>query len=136
MVDGFCCSEAHGIFLDQGSKPCLLHWQADSLPLSHKGSPCEHIFWVRFIPKCFNLNSIYLLAKGPFRFSISSSVGGMPSLLSSDSIYPSLQDPAQVSPSLWSFRQPPQFSQYLLGTLIIPSIVLLCILTFVLLFFA
>ena len=24
--------------LDQGSKPCLLHWQADSLPLSHQGS--------------------------------------------------------------------------------------------------
>ena len=28
-----------GIFLTQGSKPCLLHWQADSLPLSHLGSP-------------------------------------------------------------------------------------------------
>ena len=24
-----------GIFLDQGSNLCLLHWQADSLPLSH-----------------------------------------------------------------------------------------------------
>ena len=29
----------HGIFLIQGSNPCLLHWQADSLPLSHQGSP-------------------------------------------------------------------------------------------------
>ena len=27
-----------GIFLSQGSNPCLLHWQADSLPLSHLGS--------------------------------------------------------------------------------------------------
>ena len=27
-----------GIFLTQGSNPCLLHWQADSLPLSHQGS--------------------------------------------------------------------------------------------------
>ena len=27
-----------GIFLDQGSNPRLLHWQADSLPLSHQGS--------------------------------------------------------------------------------------------------
>ena len=27
------------IFLDQGSNLCLLHWQADSLPLSHQGSP-------------------------------------------------------------------------------------------------
>ena len=33
------CSEAGGIFPDQGSNPCLLHWQADSLPLSHQGSP-------------------------------------------------------------------------------------------------
>ena len=32
------CSSACGIFLDQGSNPCLLHWQADSSPLSHQGS--------------------------------------------------------------------------------------------------
>ena len=33
-----------GIFLTQGLKSrllCLLHWQADSLPLSHLGSPTE-----------------------------------------------------------------------------------------------
>ena len=28
-----------GVFLTQGSNPCLLHWQVDSLPLNHKGSP-------------------------------------------------------------------------------------------------
>ena len=28
-----------GIFLAQGLNPCLLHWQVDSLPLSHKGIP-------------------------------------------------------------------------------------------------
>ena len=28
-----------GIFSTQGSNPCLLHWQGDSLPLSHQGSP-------------------------------------------------------------------------------------------------
>ena len=33
------CSRACGIFPDQGSNPCLLHWQADSLPLSHQRSP-------------------------------------------------------------------------------------------------
>ena len=33
------CSMACGIFLDQGSNPCILHWQVDSLPLSHQGSP-------------------------------------------------------------------------------------------------
>ena len=30
MVHGLRCSEACGIFLDQGSNPCPLHWQADS----------------------------------------------------------------------------------------------------------
>ena len=30
---------ACGIFLDQGSNPCPLHLQADSLPLSHQRSP-------------------------------------------------------------------------------------------------
>ena len=42
MVHGLSCSMAYGIFPDQGSNPCLLHlfhWQADSLPLSHQGSP-------------------------------------------------------------------------------------------------
>ena len=28
-----------GIFPDQGSNPCPLRWQADSLPLSHQESP-------------------------------------------------------------------------------------------------
>ena len=28
-----------GIFPTQGLNPCLLHWQEDSLPLSHLGSP-------------------------------------------------------------------------------------------------
>ena len=33
-----CCFLLQGIFPDQGSNPYLLHWQADSLPLSHLGS--------------------------------------------------------------------------------------------------
>ena len=33
------CCEAYGIFPDQGWNPHLLHWQADSLPPSHQGSP-------------------------------------------------------------------------------------------------
>ena len=33
------CSTACGIFPDQGSNPCPLHWQADSQPLGHQGSP-------------------------------------------------------------------------------------------------
>ena len=38
VVHGFSCSEACGIFLGQGSNLCVLHRQADSLPLSHQGS--------------------------------------------------------------------------------------------------
>ena len=30
-----------GIFPTQGLNLCLLHWQADSLLLSHWGSPCQ-----------------------------------------------------------------------------------------------
>ena len=33
-----CHSILQGIFLTQGSNPCLLHWQENSLPLSHQGS--------------------------------------------------------------------------------------------------
>jgi len=36
VVPTLSCSTAGGIFLDQGSNLCLLHWQADSLPLSHQ----------------------------------------------------------------------------------------------------
>ena len=32
-------SVACGILPDQGSNPCPLHWQADSQPLHHQGSP-------------------------------------------------------------------------------------------------
>ena len=39
VAHGPSCSAACGIFLDQGSNPCPLHWQADSQPLRHQGSP-------------------------------------------------------------------------------------------------
>ena len=35
---------ACGIFPDQGSNPCPLHWQADSQPLCHQGSPKVSFF--------------------------------------------------------------------------------------------
>ena len=34
-----CRTFLQGTFPTQESNPCLLHWQADSLPLSHQGSP-------------------------------------------------------------------------------------------------
>ena len=39
----FSCPTACGIPLDQGLNLCLLHWQADSLPLSYQGSPCSFL---------------------------------------------------------------------------------------------
>ena len=39
VAHGPCCSAACGIFPDQGSNPCPLHWQADSQPLRHQRSP-------------------------------------------------------------------------------------------------
>ena len=48
VAHGPSCSAACGIFPDQGSNPCPLHWQADSQPLRHQGSPILFIFdhWV------------------------------------------------------------------------------------------
>ena len=37
VASGLSCCMACEVFLDPGSDPCLLHWQADSLPVSHWG---------------------------------------------------------------------------------------------------
>ena len=50
VAHGPSCSAACGIFPDQGSNPCPLHWQSDSQPLRHQGSP----------PFFFILDSIYV----------------------------------------------------------------------------
>ena len=44
VAHGLSCSVACGIFPDQGSNPCPLHWQADSQPLRHQGSPIY--YWI------------------------------------------------------------------------------------------
>ena len=54
MAHGLSCSAACGIPPDQGSNPCPLHWQADSQPLCHQGSPqgsfCFlNVFFLKFI---------------------------------------------------------------------------------------
>ena len=53
------CSAACGIFPDQGSNPCPLHWQADSQPLRHQGSPPIYFFFLavlglRFCARAFS----------------------------------------------------------------------------------
>ena len=55
VAHGPSCSAACGIFPDQGSNPCPLHWQADSQPLRHQGSPA--FLELRFL--CYSrINSI------------------------------------------------------------------------------
>ena len=52
VAHGPSCSPACGIFPDQGSNPCPLHWQADSQPLHHQGSPpltFHYAIWLGFI---------------------------------------------------------------------------------------
>ena len=47
-----CYFLLQGIFPTQGSKRhllCLLHWQADSLPLSHLGSPSLKSTWLQIL---------------------------------------------------------------------------------------
>ena len=48
VAHGPSCSTACGIFPDQGSNPCPLHWQADSQPLCHQGSPQIIVFSSHF----------------------------------------------------------------------------------------
>ena len=42
VAHGPSWSVACGIFPAQGSNPCPLHWQAESQPLRHQGSPCYY----------------------------------------------------------------------------------------------
>ena len=65
-------SVACGIFPDQGSNPCPPHWQADSQPLRHQGSPLGSTFYILLLhfTKSFKFNtkewvSVNLFCKGP-----------------------------------------------------------------------
>ena len=49
VAHGPSCSAAYGIFPDQGSNPCPLHWQADSQPLRHQGSPWLLFFFLIYL---------------------------------------------------------------------------------------
>ena len=67
VAHGPSCSAACGILPDQGSNPCPLHWQADSQPLCHQGSPL-HLFLLLFLllwetdlrKHCYNLSETVL----------------------------------------------------------------------------
>ena len=67
-------SAACGIFPDQGSNSCPLHWQADSQPLRHQGSP---IFFNLFYFIYFWLRWVFVAAHG---LSLVAASGGYSSL--------------------------------------------------------
>ena len=54
------CSMACGIFPDPGLNPHLLHWQADSLPLSHQ-KPQVRICQIpcKWDPKCLFISDLF-----------------------------------------------------------------------------
>ena len=69
VAHGPSCSVACGIFPDQGSNLCPLHWQADSQPLRHQGSPTSLL--IGHIDRTCNLLS-------PSMFISSMKVKGIP----------------------------------------------------------
>ena len=52
VAHGLSCSVARGILPDQGSNPHPLHWQVDSQPLRHQGSPYIQLLR-QFYPEVF-----------------------------------------------------------------------------------
>ena len=76
------CSVAFGIFPDQGSNPCPLHWQADSQPLRHQGSPdCLffitawfHILWMQYFLSLNILICIFNILFSPCTINIPSEI--------------------------------------------------------------
>ena len=57
VAHGPSCSAACG-FPGQGSNPCPLHWQADSQPLRHQGSPWVIMFSLSFVSRYFLISSV------------------------------------------------------------------------------
>ena len=66
VAHGPSCSVACGIFPDQGSNPCPLHWQTDSQPLRHQGSPTTHFLIELFVCLILSFMScLYILEINP-----------------------------------------------------------------------
>ena len=63
VAHGPSCSVACGIFPDQGSNPCPLHWQADSQPLHHQGSPALGFtnFFILFLISILFISSLIFI---------------------------------------------------------------------------
>ena len=83
VAHGPSCSAACGIFPDQGSNLCPLHWLADSQPLCHQGSP-------KFIKTSYPIN--WMSSQQIFK------IGMVP--ISSNSFINFLSGPPQSSPAV------------------------------------
>ena len=74
IAHGVSCSVASGIFPDRD--PCLLHWQVDSLPLSHQGNPTWDIYFLTRanislkIFSLFSQKTTFLLYKEKFQSTL------------------------------------------------------------------
>ena len=90
VAHGPSCFEACGILPDQGSNLCPLHWQADSQPLHHEGSPPSFKYWCSF-RVCPGSPSILILYTFPGQFH------PLRRFLSSILISSKLTSPAEIS---------------------------------------
>ena len=77
VAHGLSCSAACGIFPDQGSNPCVLHWQADSQPLHHQGSPVCILLCLASLAQhnAFELHSCCWWISGLFFFFLATLLG-------------------------------------------------------------
>ena len=69
VAHGPSCSAACGILPDQGSNPCPLHWQADSPPLRHQGSPL--LYFKKAIYTLQQFDKVYFCKQKLKHFSFS-----------------------------------------------------------------
>ena len=65
VAHGPSCSAACGIFPNQGSNPCPLHWQADSQPLRHQGSLGTIFFSKNLLSACTTHFPVNVLCSSP-----------------------------------------------------------------------
>ena len=64
VVHRLSCFAARGIFLDQGSNLCPLHWQADSFPLHYR--EIQNCFFFFFFFYCFDILAMrYVVSQLP-----------------------------------------------------------------------
>ena len=105
VAHGPSCSAACGIFPDQGSNPCPLHWQADSQPLRHQGSPGSIFCLIQWeLPRIWG---VFAHRFGGALLSVYLSVLGFSPSISSPSGSPKFQALSSVSVRLTTFCLPP-----------------------------